>query len=362
MFPASGDTPTLADTHDAVRCHDIVVVGASAGGVESLMTFVRSLPSNLPAAILVVLHVPSSGASALPRILERVGKLPVDVATPQQDLQPGRIVIAPPDRHLVVMGNDLRTSHGPRENGHRPAIDVLFRSAARACGSRVIALIMSGSLDDGTAGAIAVKQRGGLVLAQDPTEAAYPGMPQSVITHLEVNEIGTAAQLGAMVNQLCRTPATPLSSASEPNLMEPEADMANIYDVPLAEERYSQPAGFACPECHGALFKIEEGGLLRFRCRLGHAWSWHTLLLEQGQALENALWMALGALEEKAALSIQLAERAAERGSLLSYERFSDQAHDATRSAALVRRLLENPTIDPAGVELDSGVESAHHV
>jgi two-component system chemotaxis response regulator CheB len=326
------------------------------------MTFVRSLPSNLPAAILVVLHVPSSGASALPRILERVGKLPVDVASPQQDLQPGRIVIAPPDRHLVVVGNELRTSHGPRENGHRPAIDVLFRSAARACGSRVIALIMSGSLDDGTAGAIAVKERSGLVLAQDPAEAAYPGMPESVIKHMKVDEIGTAAQLGAMVNQLCRTPAAPMPDASDPNLMAPEADMADIYDVPLAEEFYSQPAGFGCPECHGALFKIEEGGLLRFRCRLGHAWSWHTLLLEQGQALENALWMALGTLEEKAALSIQLAERAAERGSLLSCERFTEQAQDATRSAALVRRLLENPTTDPTGVEVDSGVESAHHV
>jgi two-component system, chemotaxis family, protein-glutamate methylesterase/glutaminase len=362
MFPASGDAPTLADTPDGVRCHDIVVVGASAGGVESLITFVRSLPVNVPATILVVLHVPASGASALPRILERVGKLRVDIAAPQQELQPGRIVIAPPDRHLVVVGNQLRTSRGPRENGHRPAVDVLFRSAAGAGGPRVIAVIMSGSLDDGTAGAIAVKKAGGLVLAQDPAEAAYPSMPESVIKHVEVDHIATAAQLGAMVNQLCRTPATPLTLASARNLIAPDDERAAVYDVPIADEGPGQPAGFGCPECHGALFKIEDSGLLRFRCRLGHAWSWHTLLLEQGQELENALWMALRTLEEKAELSIQLADRAAERGSVLSCNRFTEQAQEATSSAALVRRLLENPTINPAGGELDSGVESAHHV
>jgi len=361
-IPHVGEIPIITEAQEATGCRDIVVVGASAGGVESLTGFVGALQPDLSATILVVLHVPASGASALPRILERVGKLPVDIAAPRQELQRGRIVIAPPDRHLVVVDNQLRTSHGPRENGHRPAVDVLFRSAARACGSRVIAVVLSGSLDDGTAGAIAVNEQGGLVLAQDPAEAAYPSMPQSVIMHAEVNEIATAAQLGATVSRLCGTPATARETAGGRHGITAEAESADLYDLtPIAEDRPGQPAGFGCPECHGALVKIEEGGLLRFRCRLGHAWSWHALLLEQGQALENALWMALRTLEEKAALSIQLAGRAAERGSALSCERFTEQAQEAARSAALVRRLLENPVTDAAGVEVDSTVESAHH-
>lgn len=324
--------------------HDLVVVGASAGGVESLSGFVAGLDADLPAAVLVVLHFPATSTSMLPTILSRAGNLPVTAAVDGDALQPGHILVAPPDYHVVVTSDHVSLTRGPRENGHRPAIDVLFRSAARACGPRVIGVILSGMLDDGTAGMVDIRQRGGVVLAQSLNEATYPSMPASVIQHAGADRIGTVLELAAIVNELSRSPQVRAVPPEASSILTSEVEMADMNpDAFVDPDRPGRPSGYSCPDCRGTLNEIDEAGLLRFRCRVGHAWSPLALMGAQSQELETALWMGFRSLKEKAALSLRLADRAQERGNSLSRQQYLDRAAEATRSAELIQQLLEQP-------------------
>ncbi|MGY1617076.1 chemotaxis protein CheB [Geodermatophilus sp. SYSU D00691] len=320
---------------------DLVVVGASAGGVEALGAFLRALPPDLPAAVLVVLHMPADSASALPSILARSCLLPVRPAVHGAALEAGTVQVAVPDRHLMVVDGHLALSRGPRENGHRPAVDVLFRSAARAAGRRVVAVVLSGVLDDGTAGMIAVRSRGGVGLAQDPADALFPGMPTNAAEIGGADRVLPAAALGAHLEELLAEEVDDVEEPPPSELMETETAMANMeMDAVNADDRPGTPSGFGCPSCHGALWSISEGGLERFRCRVGHAWSPEALAAEQAQALESALWMALRGLEERAALSLRMGQQADERGHRLSARTFRERHDEAQQAAALVRRML----------------------
>ncbi|WP_353511373.1 chemotaxis protein CheB [Intrasporangium sp.] len=320
---------------------DVVVVGASAGGVEALRELVRRLPKGFPAAVLVVLHIPSGGRSALPEILARSSLLPCRHAEEGDHLTPGEILVAPPDRHLIVHDDAVTLSHGPKENGHRPAIDVLFRSAARVLGPRVVAVILSGALDDGAAGSVAVKLRGGTCVAQDPDEALHGSMPRAAVHSGGVDFVGPVAELAAILAGLVGE-ALPDPPADPSSLMKAETAMADLEPDALDDpERPGTPSGFSCPDCQGVLFQITEAGMVRYRCRVGHAWSTESLVAQQSASHETALWMALRSLQEKAALTSKLAEQAQERGHHLTAESFGGQSRDALEAAALVRDLID---------------------
>jgi two-component system chemotaxis response regulator CheB len=320
---------------------DIIVVGASAGGVEALGQLVRGLPADLPAAVFVVLHVPPHGTSVLPNILRRLGPLPAEHAKDDETIRPGRIYVAPPDFHMLIKNGSIRLARGPTENSHRPAIDPLFRTAARRYGRRVIGVILSGVLDDGTAGLQAIKHRGGLTVVQHPDDALYAGMPQNALDTVAVDSAEPAADLGPLLARLTAEPLPPMAEPVVSPEMEMETDMAELeLDALQSMEHPGRPSAFACPECNGVLWEIHEGDLVRYRCRVGHAWSPDSLLAKQSDSLEAALWTALRALEERAALATKMADRADQRGYDLVSRKFREQVGEAEGHAQVIRHVL----------------------
>jgi two-component system chemotaxis response regulator CheB len=326
-----------------VPTRDLVVVGASAGGVEALRDLVRDFPEDLPATVLVVLHLPPSAYSALPQILERAGPLPARAAAHGDALEPATILVAPPNRHLIVRGDHVVLGRGPKENGHRPAIDPLFRSAARWHGPRVVGVVLSGTLDDGAAGLLTISERGGAAVVQDPESAVYDGMPAAALRAVPTAHIASEPALGRLVVKLCEEQVAADPPVAD-RILEMETEIPHMDEGALADEdRPGRPAAMTCPDCNGAMFEIDEGHVVRFRCRVGHAWSPETLLLEQVEAAEAALWAAIRTLEEKAALHRNLAKRAEQEQRPLGRDYHLERAQDADGSAAVLRDLLRQP-------------------
>ncbi|MGH8001892.1 MAG: chemotaxis protein CheB [Brasilonema sp.] len=321
--------------------HDLIVVGASAGGVEALSSIVKNLPPDLNAAVMIVLHVPSHGISVLPKILNRAGNLPVFHPNNGEQIRPGQIYVAPPNYHLLVKPGYIQLTRGPRENGHRPAIDPLFRTAARAYGRRVVAVVLTGVLDDGTAGLQAVKMRGGVAVVQNPDDAMYSGMPRSAIEN--VDDIDYILRLSEIPDVLVNLTNMQVKGEEDPvsDEMKIESDLMEL-DMNLLnnDERSGKPSTFGCPDCGGTLWELSERNLLRFRCRTGHAFSVETLLAKQSDALEDALWVALRVLEEKGSLSRRMAKRMRDRNQSLSAQRLEEEVQDTQERASLIRDLL----------------------
>jgi len=311
--------------------HDLIVIGASAGGVPTLRALAAGLPRSLPAAVCVAVHVPAElPRSFLPQMLNQVGPLPAAHAEDGEPVRPGRIYVAPPDRHLLIREGHLHLTRGPRENGQRPSLDALFRTAAASYGPRVVGVILSGVLDDGTAGLLAIERAGGATVVQDPEDALYPSMPRYAAEYVRVDHVVPIAGMADLLVGLAGRARG--AAAPEPG---------PVQEAPPREA----PSEFSCPECHGVLWAAHEGELLQFRCRTGHLFSAETLLELQSRDVENTLYASLRSLEERESLAKLLLERVRERRAHdWQVRRHAAQVEEARRQADAVRRLLEDFT------------------
>ena len=340
--------------------HDLVVIGASAGGIEALSKLVGALPADLQACLCVVQHLSSTRESYLPRILNQAGPLPACFAADGDPIEPARIYIAPRDRHLIVSERGLQVVMGPRENNFRPAIDPLFRSAAVARGERVVGVVLTGALDCGTAGLLAIKRCGGVVLVQDPDEALVADMPRSAIDNVPVDAVLRLDGLAARIVELSRQPARrrPKANAQqigqevEINRMAPDAELM----PPLGT-----PVGLTCPNCAGPLYEMSDGPQLRFRCRVGHAFGGEALSAEQRNTTEGAFWAALRALEEQAALARRLATRQRELGNIRTVANYDERAASAEHQARIVREELLKSLAPAPDVEALPDTNAVRH-
>ncbi|WP_067501556.1 chemotaxis protein CheB [Actinoplanes sp. TFC3] len=322
------------------RHRDIVAVGASAGGVEALRAMVAGLPADYPGTVLVVLHVPRNAPSALPAILSRSGPLPATAAVDGEPIRPGHIHVAPNDQHLLFIDGRIRLTRGPAENGHRPAVDPLFRSVARTAQQRAIGVVLSGSRDDGAAGMLSIAARGGTTVVQEPDDALYPWMPRAAMAQTSIDHILPAAKIGGLLAEITAMdlPAHPAPNPAD-SLLDAEVSISEL--GPLTSDQLNvPPAGFGCPSCGGSLFEIQEDPVPRYRCRVGHAWSPESLLDEQAIALEGALWIALRALEEKSELSRRMAGSRPGLGSART--RFDQLARETDAAGETIRHLISH--------------------
>jgi two-component system chemotaxis response regulator CheB len=339
---------------------DIIVIGTSAGGVSALQTLCAGLPGNLAASIFVVQHLSPTSKSVLPWLLSRAGELPAFHPIDGEPIRPGHIHVAPPDHHLLVKPGHVLIRRGPKENRTRPAVDPLFRSAAIAYGPRVIGVVLTGTLDDGSSGLIAVKRCGGISVVQDPDSAAWPDMPRNAIAHDHVDHCVNLTDLPALLVGLTGEPAGPTLPVPDDLVMEvriAETETAIIKGIGAAvSERITS---MTCPECGGALAEIQEDTLIRFRCRIGHAYSPAALADAQGEVAEQSMWKALRAYDERRLLFERLAENARSRQRLRAAALWDQAARDISEKRHQLQEEIIARTVPNAASDKAEAAEDA---
>jgi two-component system chemotaxis response regulator CheB len=323
--------------------HDVVVIGTSAGGVEVLTELMRGLPPGLPAALFIACHFPAGSRSVLPDILSRSGPLLATHARDGEPINPGHVYVAPPGRHVLLQAGRMLLGHGPREHGFRPAIDPLFRSAARAYGPRVIGVVLTGALHDGVAGLMAVRGAGGIAVIQDPRDALVAALPQNASDIAGADYLVPARELAPLLVELVRRP---VAAEGGPVMLDPLDKMVEVAAGDAASqingERRGQVSVYTCPECGGSLWQVDDNELVRFRCHVGHVYNGEALLAEQADSLEAALWLSVRTFRDRAVLARQLATDRRRRGQADAARRFEEQAEVADRYGSVIQEYLLN--------------------
>lgn len=346
----------MARSTSPANNHNIIVIGASAGGIEPLKRLVADLPAGLPAAVFVVVHI--GQVSYLAEILDRAGTLEAQPARNGETFRTGCIYVAQPGFHLLLHDGHMMLRRGPRENLARPAIDPLFRSAALSYGASVIGVLLSGSLSDGTAGLRAVKAVGGLAVVQDPNDTLVPAMVESALHFVEVDHCLPAAKLGALLAKLAAEPAGETFAA--PSAVRLEAAIAAQEHSTMKEpDRLGELSVFTCPECHGPLWEIEDGDMLRYRCHTGHAFTADAVMEAQAIEADEILWSLLRSHQQRAAFARRMAdrERARHRSELAA--EIGKRAKDYEADAAVIERILESRRVQVTG-NGEVGAERKH--
>jgi two-component system chemotaxis response regulator CheB len=317
---------------------DVIVVGGSAGSVEAMRALVAGLPADLPAAVLVAIHRSPDYPSLLAQVLDAAGPLPAVPAEEGQRLEHGRIHVAPADRHLLVERDHLHVRRGPRENRSRPAIDPLFRSAAASCSTRTIGVLLSGTLNDGTSGLLAIKRCGGLAVVQDPKDATFPDMPRNALAYVAVDHVLPLAGIAPLLAELAATPHPPPVEAPEEIRIEALIAAEELFVMP-DQHRLGTLSPLTCPECDGSMQEIREDGLMRYRCHTGHAFTLEALRVAAGEAWERTLYGAMRAQQQQAMVAHRLAEDARRLGDERSAAEFERRAQDYEEGAVVIQRL-----------------------
>jgi two-component system chemotaxis response regulator CheB len=318
--------------------HDIVVIGASAGGVEALRRLMRDLPADVSAAIFIVLHI-GRFESHLAELLDQAGPLPVTEAESGGAIERGHVYVAASDRHLLLHDRHMMLRRGPRENMTRPAIDPLFRSAACNFGARVIGVVLSGALDDGTAGLRAIKRCGSIAVIQDPADAAVPDMPRSAQRHVEIDHAAPISGMGALLASLAGRPAGTTPKIPTEICLEAAIAAQELQEM-TREDQLGTPSPFSCPECGGGLWELADGSMLRYHCHLGHAYTADAMLAAEAEEIERPVSRLLRSSKDRAELTLRLADRERARQNNRLADQLQARAKEYQESADLLQRLL----------------------